>query len=62
MYNSLRELQDAYESGELDESHPLFIDNDDTFVYLDDECVFGTHPDGLLEEALSLLGIPWEWV
>jgi len=36
----------------------LTLDNDDTYAYLGEECVFGgTHPHQLLEQALDLLGI-----
>ncbi len=69
-YETLEDLAAAYESGELDESNPLYIDSDDTFVYVDDEededgefveggrVFFGGDPKELLIEALDLLGIP----
>ena len=61
-YNTLKELKKAYDTGKLTE--PLMIDNDCTFVYVDDKEVFnGGSPDhDLLWEALKLLGIPAESV
>lgn len=69
-YETLEDLAYAYESGELDESTPLYIDNDDTFVFVDDSddedgefvegarVYFGGDPKELLIEALDLLGVP----
>ena len=37
-YKNYKELLEAYKSGELKE--PLIMDNDDCFVYVDEECVF----------------------
>lgn len=68
-YKSLIELKAAYDSGELSKHSFLMIDNDSTPVYeraedgewLSDHCVFnGGNPECLLEEALTMLGIPWE--
>ena len=70
-YETLEQLRDAYASGELDESTPLYLDNDDTFVWTDEPTdddpeggrVFdGGVPFYLLVEALELLGIPSEGV
>ncbi len=70
-YKTLEDLVDAYESGELDDDSPLYLDNDDTFVWSDEPTkddpeggrVFdGGVPMDLLIEALSLLGIPSEGV
>lgn len=63
-YQSLKELKDAYESGELSKDIPLTLDNDSASVYVnqsgDDwtEVYEGGGPGLLLEEALDLLGIP----
>lgn len=67
-YANLRELADAYKSGEL--TAPLMLDNDVTSVCaetgqpfpLDYEDVFEMDPTDLLTQALELLGIPWEHV
>lgn len=63
-YNTLSELKAAYESGEISEEDSLTIDNDSTTVYVSDDDyikVFdGGCPAELLEEALSLLGIPYQ--
>lgn len=62
-YKTLKSLKAAYESGALPKSEPLMLDNDCTFVYVDDEKVFeGGMPEDLLIEALTLLGIPCEGV
>lgn len=50
---TLSELKAAYDSGRV--VGPLMIDNDDIFVYQDDEFVFEMHPEDLLEQALVLL-------
>jgi hypothetical protein len=64
-YENLKQLQQAYASGEL--TQPVTLDNDDTFVYspvsdgpdAEWEQVFdGDVPQLLLEAALDLLGIP----
>lgn len=66
-YASLDALVQAYRNGEVTE--PLSLDNDDTYVTVPEdpdwiraETVFRAHPHDLLEEALTLLGIPWEHV
>lgn len=68
-YKTLAELKAAYDSGELDRNSFIMLDNDSTSVYrrdadgewLDSGPVFdGGNPEVLLEEALTLLGIPWE--
>ncbi|RLB28208.1 MAG: hypothetical protein DRG87_09820 [Deltaproteobacteria bacterium] len=63
-YKSLKELKEALDKGEI-QANPangdcLIVDSDSIYFYLDDECVFRMHPSDLLEEALDLLGIPWE--
>lgn len=57
---NLNDLKSAYDSGRV--VGPLMIDNDDIFVYPDDEAVFRMDPETLLEQALDLLGIPHEHV
>jgi hypothetical protein len=59
-YNSLAELKAAYESGELPADAPLVLDNDSSYVYVGDENVYNGGGYELREEALTLLGIPWE--
>ena len=67
-YKTLSELKAAYESGEISEEDSLTIDNDSTTVYIPDleanndyiKVFDGGCPAELLEEALSLLGIPNE--
>ena len=70
-YKTLEELRDAYASGELKYDSPLYLDNDDTFVWSDEPTdddpeggrVFnGGVPMDLLIEALELLDIPSEGV
>jgi len=63
-YTTLRELKKALDQGEI-QLNPgngdcLIVDADSTYFYLDEEVVFRKHPSDLLEEALNLLGIPWE--
>ena len=57
---TLQELVAAYQTGAVTER--LMLDNDSTSVYLGDDEVFDMHPDDLIEQALTLLGIPWEHV
>lgn len=66
-YRSLCEVQEAFLNGELDpKSDFLLIDSDYSFVSKetddgDDIYVFrGGGPRELIEEALEILGIPWE--
>jgi hypothetical protein len=62
-YKTLAELKAAYDSGELDpETSPLMLDNDCSTVYTDKECVYRGPGYEIREEALTLLGIPWEFV
>ena len=63
-YKTLNELKEALDKGEI-QLNPeggdcLMVESDSTCFYIDDECVFRMHPSDLLEEALDLLGIPWE--
>jgi hypothetical protein len=66
-YRTLAELKAAYDTAVLTDRDCIILDNDSTPVYLweedeDDhaEKVFdGGCPEQLLEEALTLLGIPW---
>jgi hypothetical protein len=68
---TLEELRQAYMDGKI--HTPLMIDNDSTSVWPDDDAregqggipaerEFEMHPEELLEQALNLLGIPWEHV
>ncbi len=64
-YKTLAELRQAYRQGEVTEA--LMLDNDDVSVYTgedpeDEQLAYKAHPEKLLEEALDLLGIPWEHV
>jgi hypothetical protein len=61
-YKTLESLQNAIKSGELKlgEYDRLTIDNDSTYLYVNDEKVFEMHPAILLEKALELLSIPWD--
>ena len=63
-YKTLRELKEALDKGEIhlnpEGGDCLFLESDSTYFYIEDECVFRMHPSDLLEEALDLLGIPWE--
>jgi hypothetical protein len=61
-YKTLRELQHACDLARAKGQEPpeLTVDNDETFAYADDECVFRMDPQTLLEQALDLLGIPHE--
>jgi hypothetical protein len=62
-YKTLAELKAAYENGELDpEASPLMLDNDNSTVYTDEGCVYRGPGYEIREEALTLLGIPWEFV
>jgi hypothetical protein len=63
-YKTLKELKEALDKGEIqldqESGDSLIVDSDSTYFYLDDECAFRMHPSDLLEQALDLLGIPWE--
>ena len=66
MYKSLEELVDAHKKGLLPTGAILELDNDCYRMHAgseDSECLFrGGEPTFLLEDALTLLGIPWSWV
>lgn len=68
-YKTLKELKAALDSGDLElkQSYDrLIIDNDNCSLYLhsadveDATCIFSVHPADLLEQALDLMGIPWD--
>ena len=59
-YKNYIELFDAYKSGELTE--PLMMDNDDSFVYVDDVCVFRGGGEMDTIDILEAIGIPVEHV
>lgn len=66
-YATLADLKAAYDSGELSRENWLTIDNDHTSVYdrvndnFQEKLFDGCDPASLLGEALTLLGIPWEY-
>lgn len=57
---TLAELQYAVTHARARGEEPpvLTLDNDEVYAYQGAECVFRSHPDILLEQALDLLGIP----
>lgn len=66
-YATLAKLKAAFERGELTKADFVMLDNDSCHAYRDDgeggrgDYLFGGKgPRELLEEALTLLGIPWE--
>ena len=64
MYETLRELKEAIDSGVLDrEQTILTVDNDDVYAFSED-CeyadLFRSDPHSLLTQALDLLGIRWD--
>ena len=63
-YRTLNELREALDKGEIklnpQSGDGLTLESDIAYFYVDDECVFRMNPSDLLEEALDLLGIPWE--
>lgn len=59
-YDTLKQLADAYLAGDV--KALLMLDNDATAVYDEEERVFEMHPADVLDQALSLLGIPHESV
>jgi hypothetical protein len=69
-YRSLEEVVAAYARGELDESTPLVISPQETGVYLavsaqgttEEKAFDGGSPDFLLQQALSLLHVPYKVV
>jgi hypothetical protein len=67
-YDTLAQLRDGYDRGEIPRSSALILDGDNTYVYVSDSdsdyddinSVFQLHPSDLLMQALDLLGIPYE--
>jgi hypothetical protein len=63
-YENLKELKEALDKGEITldpgSGDYLTLESDIAYLYVDDECVFRRHPSDLIEEALDLLGIPWQ--
>ncbi len=69
-YKTLAELNQAYRQGEVTEA--LMLDNDDASVWIGEDSeddlagtvqlAYESHPTQLLEDALDLLGIPWDHV
>jgi hypothetical protein len=62
MYSTLRELIAAYQSGELSRDCPVILDNDQVSVWSDsaDAVIYDSYPAKLIEDALDILGVPWE--
>lgn len=54
----LKDLKALYDSGELGKDDTVWIDNDCTGIWSDKVKFHGDGPEQLLEEALTLLGIP----
>ncbi len=63
-YKNLKELKQAYDSGELDKTlSPLILDNDCAYAYVNEKSVYGSDEPPMREilaEALNMLGIPSE--
>lgn len=63
-YKTLKELKEALGRGEIEvdpeRGDCLTLESDIAYFYVDDECVFRMHPSDLIEEALNLLGVPWQ--
>ena len=63
-YNTLKELKEALDRGEItldpERGDCLTLESDISYFYVEDECVFRMHPYDLVEEALDMLGIPWQ--
>jgi len=56
---SLEELRALYTGGMLTDDDTLIMDNDYSFLYVQEKCVFrGGGPKELIHEALDLLGVP----
>lgn len=63
IYRSLAEFRAACDEMRADGREPpaVTLDNDSTYAYLGDECLFGgLEEHELLKQALDLLGIPHE--
>jgi len=63
-FKTLKELKEALDKREIEidpeSGDGLTLESDIAYFYVDDECVFRMHPSDLIEEALDLLGIPWQ--
>lgn len=59
-YKTYKELFAAYKSGELKKEDVLFVDNDDSFVYVGEEKVFQGNGCCDTFEILEAIGIPIE--
>jgi hypothetical protein len=60
-YKTLDELHHAIAHGDVDIDAQLVIDNTTAAFYNGDECVYRTHIADLVQEALDMLDIPWEY-
>lgn len=68
-YISLKDLINAYKSGELDyHNNKIMIDNDCIVVYKDvdgeddTECVFNVSLEDMLIQCLDQIELPWEYM
>jgi hypothetical protein len=67
IYSNLKELVEAYQSGELTAKDKVIVDETAVILYVPDKdgdevCIFdGENPYLLLTKALDLLGVPWKW-
>ena len=59
-YKTFKDLVEAYRTGELTVDTPLTLDNDCSYVYVGEECVYRGPGYEIREDALTALGIPWE--
>lgn len=66
-YPDVASLVAAYKSGEL--TRPVMLDNDCVNVVVPEnedwiraETVFESYPEGLLQDLLTYLGVPWDHV
>lgn len=62
-FRNLSEFLAAFDDTELDlKSCRIWLDNDSTHCYKDDELLLNLDPFDLLTQALDFLGINWEQV
>lgn len=60
MFKTLRDLRDAYYEKDLPKTEKVHIDNDSVSLCTDaDGMVFDLEPRELIQQALTLLDIPW---
>ena len=61
-YKTYEELFDAYKTGEIPPDAHFFLDNDDSFVCIEEEMVFQGNGECDTFEILKAIGIPVEMV